>query len=163
MSSGKSSGPSAEPANLFDHAHYAGVRKPLLEAETMPVWAYTSEAFYKREVESIFMKVWNFLGRVEQVARPGDYFAATFAGVPLIVIRGDDGEVRAFANTCRHRGSELLEGKGQCKAIICPYHSWTYALDGRLVGLGRRAHGAQGGRVDVLRRPQQHHGDRRLP
>lgn len=124
----------AEPADLFDPAHYAGVRKPLLEAETMPVWAYTSDTFYKREVERIFMKVWNFLGRVEQVPEPGDYFAATFAGVPLIVVRGEDGRVRAFANTCRHRGSELLEGKGRCKAIICPYHSWTYGLDGRLVG-----------------------------
>ncbi len=124
----------SEPANLFDPAHFAGVRKPLLEAETLPVWAYTSEAFYKREVERIFMKVWNFLGRGEQVAAPGDFFTATFAGVPLIVLRGEDGKVRAFANTCRHRGSELLEGKGNCKAIICPYHSWTYGLDGRLVG-----------------------------
>ena len=122
------------PANLFDPAHYAGVRKSLLEAQTMPVWAYTSEEFYRREVKNIFMKVWNFLGRVEQVPEAGDYFAATFAGVPLIVLRGEDGQVRAFANTCRHRGSELLEGKGRCKTIICPYHSWTYALDGRLVG-----------------------------
>lgn len=124
----------AEPADLFDPSHYAAVRKPLLEAQTMPVWTYTSPAFYKREVETIFMKVWNFLGRAEQAAKPGDYFTATFAGVPLIVLRGDDGQVRAFANTCRHRGSELLEGQGSCKAIICPYHSWTYALDGRLIG-----------------------------
>ena len=122
------------PADLFDPAHYAGVRKSLLEAQTMPVWAYTSEEFYQREVKNIFMKVWNFLGRVEQVPDAGDYFAATFAGIPLVVLRGEDGQVRAFANTCRHRGSELLEGKGSCKAIICPYHSWTYSLDGRLVG-----------------------------
>lgn len=122
------------PADIFDPAHYADVRKPLLEAQTMPVWAYTSEAFYKREVERIFMQVWNFLGRVEQVPMPGDYFTATFAGVPLFVMRGEDGQVRAFANSCRHRGSELLEGKGNCKAIICPYHSWTYGLDGRLAG-----------------------------
>ena len=120
------------PADLFDPSHYAGVRKPLLEASTMPVWTYTSEEFYKREVERIFMKVWNFLGRVEQVPGPGDYFAASFAGVPLIVLRGEDGKVRAFANTCRHRGSELLEGKGQCKAIICPYHSWTYSTSNSL-------------------------------
>lgn len=122
------------PADFLDPRHYAGVRKPLLEAETMPVWTYTSDAFYRREVERIFMKVWNFLGRAEQVPNPGDYFAANFAGVPIIVVRAEDGQVRAFANTCRHRGSELLEGKGNCRAIVCPYHSWTYALDGRLVG-----------------------------
>ena len=120
--------------DIFDPRHYAGVRRPLLEAETMPAWCYTSEAFYRREVERIFMKVWNFLGRVEQVPNPGDYFTVDFAGVPLIVVRDDAGEVRAFANTCRHRGSELLAGSGRCKAIVCPYHSWTYALDGRLVG-----------------------------
>lgn len=122
------------PQDLFNPKHYAGVRKPLLEADTMPAWTYTSDAFYKREVKNIFMKVWNFLGRAEQVPNPGDYFAANFAGVPLIVMRGEDGKVRAFANSCRHRGSELLEGKGNCKAIVCPYHSWTYALDGKLVG-----------------------------
>ena len=120
--------------DLFDPRHYAGVRRPLLEAETMPVWCYTSDAFYRREIDRIFMKVWNFLGRVEQVPHPGDYFTVDFAGVSLIVVRDDGGEVRAFANTCRHRGSELLAGSGRCKAIVCPYHSWTYALDGRLVG-----------------------------
>ena len=100
----------------------------------MPPWCYTSEAFYKREVDRLFMKVWNFLGRVEQVPNPGDYFTLDFAGVPLIIVRGDDNEVRAFANTCRHRGSQLLEGKGSCKAIVCPYHSWTYKLNGELAG-----------------------------
>jgi phenylpropionate dioxygenase-like ring-hydroxylating dioxygenase large terminal subunit len=121
-------------SELFDPRHYAKVRLPLLEAETMPPWTYTSEAFYKREVDRIFMKVWNFLGHVDQVKKPGDYFALDFAGVPLIILRDEAGEVRAFANSCRHRGSALLSGSGNCKSIICPYHSWTYALNGRLVG-----------------------------
>lgn len=120
--------------DLFDPRHYEKVRLPLLEAETMPPWCYTSEAFYEREVDRLFMKVWNFLGRVEQVPHPGDYFTVDFAGISLIIVRDDSNEVRAFANTCRHRGSELLSGKGSCKAIVCPYHSWTYALNGRLVG-----------------------------
>src|ERR1044071_3760983 len=93
-------------AELFDPALYAKVRRPLLEAETMPTWTYTSTAFYKREVERIFMKVWNFFGRVEQVPNPGDYYTVDFAGVSIIVLRDDEGMVRAFANTCRHRGSE---------------------------------------------------------
>jgi phenylpropionate dioxygenase-like ring-hydroxylating dioxygenase large terminal subunit len=104
----------------------------LLEAETLPPWCYTSEAFYQREVERIFRSVWNFVGHVSQVATPGDYFALTFAGVPVIILRDLSGVPRGFANTCRHRGSALLEGSGNCRAIVCPYHSWSYALDGSL-------------------------------
>ena len=120
------------PTDLFDPAHYAATRRPLLEAETLPPWCYTSEAFYRREVERIFRKVWNFVGHVSQVANPGDYFALTFAGIPVIILRDLSGTLRAFANTCRHRGSALLEGSGNCRVIVCPYHSWTYALDGAL-------------------------------
>jgi choline monooxygenase len=120
------------PADLFDPAHYAATRRPLLEAETLPPWCYTSDTFYRREVERIFGKVWNFVGHVSQIANPGDYFALTFAGIPTIILRDLSGTLRAFANTCRHRGSALLEGTGNTRAIVCPYHSWTYALDGAL-------------------------------
>lgn len=116
----------------FDPRHYAAVRRPLLDAETPPTWCYTSEAFYRREVERIFHKVWNFLGAADQIANPGDYFTVTFAGVPVIILRDQDGVLRAFANSCRHRGSALLDGSGNCKRIVCPYHSWSYRLDGSL-------------------------------
>lgn len=125
---------SATPSpDIFDPKHYAGVRRPLLDAETMPTWCYTSEAFYRREVARVFGKVWNFLGAADQLPDPGDYRALTFAGVPLILLRDAAGDVRAFANTCRHRGTELLEGSGNCRTIVCPYHSWSYGLDGRLI------------------------------
>jgi phenylpropionate dioxygenase-like ring-hydroxylating dioxygenase large terminal subunit len=121
------------PTNLFEARHYAAVRKPLLQAETLPPWCYTSDVFYRREVERIWRKAWNFLGHVDQVSKPGDYLALEFAGVPLLIVRGKDNAVRAFANSCRHRGTTLLdEGSGNCRAIVCPYHSWTYALDGSL-------------------------------
>ncbi len=121
------------PTDLFNPSHYAGVRKPLLQAETMPTWCYTSDAFYKREVERIWRKAWNFLGHVDQVARPGDYVSLEFAGVPLIIVRGKDMKIRAFANACRHRGTTLLDaGSGNCNIIVCPYHSWSYDLDGAL-------------------------------
>lgn len=119
---------------IFDPRLYEGVRRPLLDAETMPVWCYTSEPFYQHEVERIFHKVWNFIGAADRLRRPGDYFAITFAGVPVIVLRDGDGEYRAFANSCRHRGSALLEGEGNCRHIVCPYHSWSYGLDGSLAG-----------------------------
>jgi choline monooxygenase len=123
-----------QPLDLFDPAHYAAVRRPLLEAETLPPWCYTSTAFYQREVETIFRKVWNFVGHVSQIHKPGDYFTLNFAGVPTIILRDGAGQLRAFANTCRHRGSELLEGSGHCRTIVCPYHSWSYGLDGALLG-----------------------------
>jgi phenylpropionate dioxygenase-like ring-hydroxylating dioxygenase large terminal subunit len=111
------------------------VRKPLLQAETLPPWCYTSDKFYQREVERIWRKAWNFLGHVAQVSKPGDYLALEFAGVPLLIVRDKDDVVRAFANSCRHRGSALLdEGTGRCRSLICPYHSWTYNLDGTLAG-----------------------------
>ena len=122
------------PQNIFDPKHYEGVRKPLLEADTMPAFTYTSPEFYQREVERIWRKTWNFIGSADQIRNNGDYFTLNFAGAPIIVLRDHDGKIRAFANTCRHRGSELLEGKGNCKLIVCPYHSWTYDLSGNLRG-----------------------------
>jgi choline monooxygenase len=122
------------PQNIFDPNHYAGVRKPLLEAETMPAFTYTSPEFYQREVERIWRKVWNFVGSADQIRNNGDYFTVNFTGVPVIVLRDHDGKIRAFANTCRHRGSELLEDRGNCTLIVCPYHSWSYELDGTLRG-----------------------------
>lgn len=119
---------------IFDPRHYEAVRRPLLDAETMPPWCYTSDAFYRREVERIWHKVWNFIGAADRLRQPGDYFTLTFAGVPLIVLRDGEGRVRAFANSCRHRGSALLDGEGNCQLISCPYHSWAYRLDGTLAG-----------------------------
>ena len=66
------------------------------------------------------------------VAEPGDYVARTAAGVPLLVVRGDDGKVRAFRNACRHRGMQVAEGEGSKKTFICPYHAWAYGTDGKL-------------------------------
>ena len=124
---------SFEESPLFRPETYAAVRRPLLEASTLPPDCYTSPAFYRREVQTIFMKVWNFIGRADRIPDAGDYFTIEFAGVPVIVMRGSDGEVRAFANTCRHRGALLLEGEGNCRAFRCPYHSWTYDIDGELI------------------------------
>jgi phenylpropionate dioxygenase-like ring-hydroxylating dioxygenase large terminal subunit len=118
--------------DLLDANAYAAVRKPLLEAETLPPACYTSHEFYQREVANIFLKCWNLIGRAEYVKNPGDYFTLSLVGVSLIIMRGDDGRIRAFINSCRHRGAKLLEGDGNCKAIRCPYHSWLYSTQGDL-------------------------------
>jgi phenylpropionate dioxygenase-like ring-hydroxylating dioxygenase large terminal subunit len=119
---------------IFNPARYAGVRRPPLEAETLPGWCYTSRAFYDREVDTIFRKVWNFIGREDEIPNPGDYLTFDLCGEPIIILRDRANTVRAFANSCRHRGTRLLEGRGNCAAISCPYHAWTYALSGELIG-----------------------------
>jgi phenylpropionate dioxygenase-like ring-hydroxylating dioxygenase large terminal subunit len=122
------------PTDLFDPRHYAAVRRPLLDAETLPPWCYSDARFFAREVERIWHRAWNFVGHEDQIAEPGDFFALDFAGVPVVILRDRDGMPRAFANTCRHRGSKLVAGSGNCRSLVCPYHSWTYALDGSLAG-----------------------------
>jgi phenylpropionate dioxygenase-like ring-hydroxylating dioxygenase large terminal subunit len=123
------------PENIFDPAHYSDVRLPIMEASLLPPWCYTSREFYEREVREIFMKTWNLVGRVDQIPSPGDYFTVELVGVEVIVLCDENREVRTFANTCRHRGCRLLTGEGHCeKHVQCPYHSWTYAFDGQLVG-----------------------------
>ena len=119
---------------VLDPALYASVRRPVMEAETLPPAAYSSEAFYAREVERIFMKEWNFMGRADQIPKPGDYFTVDFVGVPLLIVRDAQGDLRAFSNSCRHRGSAVADGEGNCRAFKCPYHSWVYGLDGALLG-----------------------------
>lgn len=118
---------------MFAPATYAAVRRPLEECETLPPFCYTSQTFFRREVERIFMKAWNFIGRADRIPNSGDYFAFDFVGVPVVVVRGSDGEVRAFANSCRHRGACVAVGEGNVRAFRCAYHSWAYGLDGTLL------------------------------
>jgi choline monooxygenase len=120
--------------DIFDPAHYAGVRRPVAEAETLPAWCYTSPEFYAREVERIFTRGWHFVGRADELPEPGSYRAVDTPSGSLILLRDGAGRIGAFANTCRHRGARLLEGHGRCRTIVCPYHAWTYGPDGSLLG-----------------------------
>ncbi|HXF95526.1 MAG TPA: aromatic ring-hydroxylating dioxygenase subunit alpha [Gemmatimonadales bacterium] len=105
-------------------------------ARTLPGRYYTSPDIFAEERERIFRRHWHCVGRGEQIARPGDYFLCEIAGDSLIVLRDGAGAVRAHFNVCRHRGTRLCEAsEGQfSETIQCPYHAWTYRLDGRLIG-----------------------------
>jgi Rieske 2Fe-2S family protein len=105
-------------------------------ARTMPGEYYTSPEIFAEDRERVFARHWNCVGRASHVARPGDYVVRTVAGESLIIVRGRDGELRAFFNICRHRGTQLCrETSGQfSETIQCPYHAWTYTTDGRLIG-----------------------------
>jgi len=122
------------PNSMFAAESYRELRRPLLEASGLPPVCYTSTEFYEREVERIFRQHWQFVGREEQLPEIGSYFCYDGPAGPVIILRSSRGKIRAFANSCRHRGARLLNGNGDCTRIVCPYHAWTYRLDGRLIG-----------------------------
>jgi Rieske 2Fe-2S family protein len=104
-------------------------------AKSLPREYFVSPEVFAEEQERIFSKNWLLVGHQSQIAKPGDFFLATVAGESLIVIRDSRFEIRGFYNVCRHRGTRLKEDAcGHVPAIQCPYHAWTYALDGRLIG-----------------------------
>ena len=110
----------------------AGARRDLPEATTLPGRFYTDPAVYAAERELIFARQWCSVARVEDVAEPGDYVTFILAGEPIVVVRDRDGDLHALANVCRHRNATVVEGAGNAKALQCPYHLWTYRLDGQL-------------------------------
>lgn len=114
-----------------------------------PASAYTSAQRFERELERLFRARPCLVALSAELPEPGDYLCASLGGVPLVVVRQADGGVRGFVNACRHRGATLLEGHGRlARAIVCPYHGWTYAQDGSL----RARPGAEPGFDDLAPR-----------
>ena len=102
------------------------------QARTMPSEFYTSVELLALEKERLFRGQWICLGRSHQVSQPGDYFTAELIGEPLIVVRNSSNEIKVLSNVCRHRGSILIEGSGNTTTFVCPYHAWSYNIDGKL-------------------------------
>jgi choline monooxygenase len=94
--------------------------------------AYTERRWADADVAGILARSWQWICHVERLRDRGSYVSATVAGMPVAVVRGRDGELRAFYNVCKHRAHELLSGSGTTRNIVCPYHAWTYGLDGNL-------------------------------
>ncbi len=112
----------------------ANVAQPFERAQAMPKSVYTSESFAALEDRHIFGREWLCAGRAEGLPDPGDYLTMEISGEPIIILRDQDGQLRGLSNVCRHRMSTLLEGRGNRRSIVCPYHAWTYNLDGTLRG-----------------------------
>lgn len=100
----------------------------------MPPSVYVQDNFAERELAAIFAKEWICVGRDSQFANAGDYVTAEIAGQPIMVVRDVDGQLRAQSNVCLHRMSTLLQGQGNTRSVVCPYHAWTYNLNGTLRG-----------------------------
>lgn len=101
-------------------------------ARSLPPAPYVSDRFATCEIDSLFRHTWLGIGRADRFAAAGDYETQDIAGQTIIVLRDKDGGLRAFANTCRHRGARLLDGRGNCRSIRCPFHAWACRLDGTL-------------------------------
>ena len=100
---------------------------------SLPGPLYRDPDVYRLDLERIFYKDWIFAGHDCEVAQPGQYFTLQLGDYPVVVVRGDDGVIRAFHNSCRHRGSRVCTAEhGKAKRLVCPYHQWSYALDGSL-------------------------------
>ena len=108
-------------------------RLPAVDASCLPPECYVSDEICDDETQRLFRRGWICVGRSDLVAGPGDYATLDMAGQALLLLRDRDGTLRCFANTCRHRAARLVDGTGNCKGLRCPFHSWFYALDGRLV------------------------------
>ena len=110
----------------------ASTDRPFEQALAMPPEVYNSQEFLDLEIEHVFSREWFCVGRADGLSKPGDYMACDLAGQPIMVLRDREGGLRAQSNVCLHRMSTLLSGCGNAKAIVCPYHAWTYDLDGTL-------------------------------
>lgn len=95
--------------------------------------AYTTQMWHEMDLKHILSRTWQWVCHVEKVRASGSYVTADIAGKPIAVVRDSDGHLRAFYNVCKHRAHELLSGEGRINKIMCPYHAWTYRLDGGLV------------------------------
>lgn len=111
-----------------------------LNSQSLPAWIYRDPQFLARERELIFRQSWQLVCHQSDIPNPGDYQCLDLLGEGFFTVRGTDQVIRSFHNVCRHRAARLLNGPaGHCAArIACPYHQWTYALDGRLVGVPQR-------------------------
>src|SRR5579864_685903 len=111
-------------------------KTPLSEASTIPAPWYVDPRIADLEVQTVFTNSWQVIGRADQVGHPGQFVTSSVAGEPIVAVRGNDGQLRAFYNVCRHHAAKVVtEPCGSASILHCPYHGWNYGLDGSLKGM----------------------------
>jgi phenylpropionate dioxygenase-like ring-hydroxylating dioxygenase large terminal subunit len=122
--------------DLFTDAFFDSLSTSVLDvsvAESLPPACYVDAGFYDFEKEAVFNHEWLCVGREAWVKEPGDYFTTHIVDEPIVVARTRQNELKAMSSVCQHRGMLVAEGHGNARGFVCPYHHWTYGLDGRLV------------------------------
>lgn len=122
---------------VLDDAFFESLDTSVLDvndAQMLPPACYVSGEFYEFEKKAIFDHEWLCVGRESWAANPGEYFTSHHIGEPIVVTRAQDGVLRAFSNVCQHRAMLVAEGHGTARTLLCQYHHWSYALDGKLIG-----------------------------
>ena len=138
-------------ADFFDDSLLQRLNSPTEEGSALPNVAYTSDGYHELEQETVFRKTWVFAAFLHQFENPGDMIPVEIAGRPLVLVMDENEQLRAFHNVCRHRGARLVnEAKAGRKSFVCPNHSWSYSLQGKLLA---RPHFFGGGQHDI-RSPQ---------
>ena len=119
---------------------YVDLASPDPDADwSLPAWLYTDPEYFGLEIDRIIRPSWQIVCHKSDLPQPGDWRTLDYLGESVVMVRGDDGEVRAFHNVCRHRAMRLVDGGAGCaRKLVCPYHAWTYELDGRLSGVPMR-------------------------
>jgi Rieske 2Fe-2S family protein len=123
---------------MYDREKIRGLIDRCKADFTLPQAFYTDADLFAFDIAEVFTNSWLFVALEAELPVPGSYLAVTVGRNPIVLVRGHDQDIRAFHNTCRHRGSQICaDGRGRSARLVCPYHHWTYALDGRLIGAAR--------------------------
>jgi phenylpropionate dioxygenase-like ring-hydroxylating dioxygenase large terminal subunit len=123
---------STDPVRLMRELERFDASLPIERAWTPPASWYLEPGFLERERTSVFRRTWQAVGRMDQVRERSDYFTGCLLGEPYLVLRDAQGTLRGFHNVCRHHAAQVCAGEGKLEELECPYHGWTYALDGTL-------------------------------
>lgn len=122
--------------SLNDILSSYNVSAPLSEAHTIPASWYTDSRLAQLETQNVFARIWQAVARTDQLESPGRYVTTTVAGEPIVIVRGNGGQLRAFYNVCRHHAMIVMNDScGLAQHLRCPYHGWTYSLEGELRGV----------------------------
>lgn len=122
--------------SLFNDAFFNGLSSStgdINAAETLPPECYVDADFYEFEKDAVFAREWLCVGREDWLKETGDFFNTIIADEPIVVSKTQDGTIHAMSSVCQHRAMLVSEGRGNARAFVCPYHHWTYGLDGKLV------------------------------
>ena len=117
-----------------------GHSKDPLNSQSLHADAYVDPVWFDHEMRTIFARTWQWVCHGEKVREAGQYTTAVIAGMPIMVVRTHNDELKAFYNVCKHRAHELLQDEGTTRSIVCPYHAWTYDLDGGLIAARHTSH-----------------------